>query len=124
MLVLVGAAITAIGIASGVLPLLLVGFAVGGLGFGATFSGTVRTLVLLVGPTERAGLLAGIFLVAYLSYGVPAFVAGLAIQVAGLYAVSIGYLAGVVVLAAIGLFTQLRIVAPLVESGASQSLTR
>lgn len=107
-LVIAGAALAVTGISFALLPVIFIGFAVGGLGFGATFSGTLRTLVLLVGPAERAGLLAGIFLVAYLSYGVPAFVAGLVIQVSGLFAVSIGYLVVVSMLAAAGLIAQLR----------------
>jgi predicted MFS family arabinose efflux permease len=53
-----------------------VGIAVSGLGFGGAFQGAVRTVMPFVAPGERAGVLSVIFVVCYLSMGVPAVGAG------------------------------------------------
>ena len=52
--VLVGSVVITIGIAAAWLPLLWIGGLIGGVGFGASFSGTLRTLAPLVAPAQRA----------------------------------------------------------------------
>ncbi|MDT0462176.1 MFS transporter [Streptomyces gibsoniae] len=106
--VLLGTAVIEAGVAAGMLSLLWVGGIIGGIGFGASFSGAVRSVAPLVRPHERAGLFASVYLVAYLSFGVPAIIAGLLIAPLGLRTTVLGY--GVVILAtaALGLFTQYR----------------
>ncbi|MGW5475083.1 MFS transporter [Streptomyces sp. NPDC004008] len=106
--VLLGTAVIEAGVAAGMLSLLWVGGILGGIGFGASFSGAVRGVAPLVRPHERAGLFASVYLVAYLSFGVPAIIAGLLIAPLGLQTTVLGY--GVVILAtaALGLFTQCR----------------
>lgn len=58
--------------------LLFAGSAVAGLGFGPAFAGTLRTLAPLAEADARAGLLASVYVVSYLSFAVPAVLAGLA----------------------------------------------
>jgi MFS family permease len=69
--VLAGAALIVGGVAAGVLPLLWLGGLIGGVGFGASFSGALRSITPLVEMHQRAGLFAAVYLVAYLSFGVP-----------------------------------------------------
>jgi hypothetical protein len=54
----------------------LAGTAVAGVGFGTGFQGAVRSVVSFAAPHERAGVLSIVFIVAYLSMGVPALAAG------------------------------------------------
>jgi hypothetical protein len=52
------------------------GTAIAGMGFGAGFQGAVRSIVSFAAPHERAGVLSIVFIVSYLSMGVPAIAAG------------------------------------------------
>ncbi len=52
------------------------GTAIAGAGFGTGFQGAVRSVVPLAAPHERAGVLSIIFIVSYLSMGLPAIGAG------------------------------------------------
>ncbi|HEY5320470.1 MAG TPA: MFS transporter [Galbitalea sp.] len=103
VLVVVGVGILLAGITAHVFPLLFVGGIVGGAGFGAGFSGTLRTLGPLADPHQRAELFAGIYLVSYLAYGIPALVAGELIGIIGLTPTIVGYAAIAMIAAAIGL---------------------
>jgi MFS family permease len=67
------------------------GSLVAGLGFGAAFNGTLRTLVPLAAPHERAGLMSTFFVLSYLAFSVPAIAAGLVAGRVGLQAASMGY---------------------------------
>ena len=49
-----------------------------GLGFGATFLGALRTLMVDTVPADRAGLLSASYLIAYLGAAIPSFLAGVA----------------------------------------------
>ena len=69
----------------------LVGTLVAGAGFGAAFSGSLRSLVPLAQPHERAGLVAGFFVASYLAFSVPPIVAGLVTSKFGLEATAVGY---------------------------------
>lgn len=106
--VLIGAAIIVLGITLGILPLLWLGGIVGGVGFGASFSGSLRQLGPLVEAHERGALFAGVFVVAYLAFGIPAIVVGLLVAQLGLVPMVIGYATVIVIVAAFGLVTQLR----------------
>jgi len=107
--VLLGTAVIEAGVASGTLSLLWVGGIVGGVGFGASFSGAVRTIAPLGQPHQRAGLFAAVYLVAYLSFGVPAIVAGLLIAPVGLLGTVLGYGVIILVTATVGLLAQHRV---------------
>ncbi|HEX5118444.1 MAG TPA: hypothetical protein VFW65_24935 [Pseudonocardiaceae bacterium] len=70
-------------------------------------SGAVLTAV--VAPDDRAGLVAAIFIVAYLSFSLPALIAGLADQHFGIRSTALVYDAVVAVLvAAAAVLTALR----------------
>jgi hypothetical protein len=106
--ILTGTALIAGGVAAGVLPLLWLGGLIGGVGFGASFSGALRAITPLVEMHQRAGLFAAVYLVAYLSFGVPAIVAGLLIGPAGLLATVLGYGVAIIFAASAGLAAQIR----------------
>jgi len=52
------------------------GTAIAGVGFGAAFQGALRTIIGLIAPHERAGVLSVVFVISYLALGVPAVAAG------------------------------------------------
>jgi MFS family permease len=97
----VGAALTFAGILGSVPALFLVGTAIAGVGFGCDWSGAYRMLTADVAPGDRAGLVAAIFVVAYLSFSLPALVAGIVGQHVGLRDTALVYLAVVAVLVAV-----------------------
>ncbi|MFD3925664.1 MFS transporter [Streptomyces sp. NPDC058614] len=107
--VLLGTAVNMVGVASGTLPLLWVGGVIGGVGFGASFSGAIRAVAPLAQPHQRAGLFAAVYLVAYLSFGVPAIIAGLLIAPVGLLNTILGYGFVIIAAAVLGLIAQYRI---------------
>lgn len=96
---------------AGLLPLLWLAGVIGGVGFGGSFSGSLRTIAPLARPQERAGLFAGIYVVAYLAFGVPAIVAGLLVGPLGLPATVLGFTGVIAAAAAVGLLVQLRLAA-------------
>jgi len=79
------------------------GSLIAGLGFGSAFNGTLRSLVPLAEPHERAGLMSTFFVLSYLAFSVPAIAAGLAAGRVGLQAASLGYGLLLVALAAVAL---------------------
>ncbi|MGW1006382.1 MFS transporter [Streptomyces sp. NPDC002520] len=107
--VLLGTAVNMAGVATATLPLLWLGGLIGGVGVGASFSGALRTITPLAQPHQRAGLFAAVYLVAYLSFGVPAIIAGLLISPLGLRDTVLGYGIAVIAAATLGLLTQYRI---------------
>jgi len=89
------------------LPLLWTGAVVGGAGLGGAFTGTIRSLVPLVEAHERAGLFSAIYLVSYITFGVPVIVAGLFLSTIGVTAIAVIFGAVTVAAAAAGVVTQL-----------------
>jgi predicted MFS family arabinose efflux permease len=78
-----GAAMLAVGVgvATWSLPqhaigVFFAGTSIAGIGFGTGFQGAVRSIVPFAAPHERAGVLSIVFIVSYLSMGVPAIAAG------------------------------------------------
>lgn len=104
----VGTALSLTALGLGSLPFYLVTVAVTGMGFGTAFSGVITSLAPQIPATERADTFAVIFLLAYLSFGVPSVVAGMLVPVAGLSAVCIGYGLVVIVLALTALVLRVR----------------
>src|SRR4051812_9095829 len=104
--ILVGVAVAAVGIGAAILPLLFVGATVAGGGFGAGFSAMLRILAPLAPNDQRAELFAGIFLVSYLAYGLPALIAGELIGVIGLLPTALGYSAAIAVASVVALIVQ------------------
>ena len=56
--------------------ILALGTVIAGSGFGAAFLGTVRSIMPLAKPDERAGLLSAFYIQSYLAFSVPAILAG------------------------------------------------
>jgi MFS family permease len=73
-----------------------------GTGFGLAFLGTFRTLSALAPPSDRAGLIATIYIVSYLAFSLPVIAAGVAVTRAGLRgtAITYGWVVAVLALAA------------------------
>jgi MFS family permease len=90
------------------LTLLFAAAVVTGFGFGAAFLGAVATITRGVLPGHRAGLLAGIFVVGYLAFSLPAIAAGIAVGEIGLTRTTEVYGAAVVVLALVAVAALLR----------------
>jgi MFS family permease len=112
---LVGSLIFTVGVAGTVaalfatsVVLLFVAAVVTGFGFGAGFLGAVATITRGVAPGHRAGLLAGIFVVGYLAFSLPAIAAGIAVGEIGLTRTTEIYGATVVVLALVAVAALLR----------------
>lgn len=84
LLLAVGTAVTLVGPPTGSVALAAVGTLVAGVGFGAAAYGTFGTLAGLAHPHERGMLFATAYTIAYLSFSVPAVVAGAAATAFGL----------------------------------------
>jgi Major Facilitator Superfamily len=105
--VAVGVAIVVAGIGFQVLPLLWLGGLVGGFGFGASFSGSLRLLGPFAQAHQRAEMFAAVFLVAYLSFGAPAIILGQLVAPLGLLTTVIGFGAVTLLAAFVGILVQL-----------------
>jgi MFS family permease len=79
-----GVVITLTGVRLQLVALMMLGTLVAGFGFGAAFSGTVRTLLPLAKADERAGLLSAFYIESYLAFSLPAILVGLIAPVLGL----------------------------------------
>jgi MFS family permease len=94
-----GVALTLAGVQMQHVSLMLVGTVVAGTGFGAAFSGSMRTVIPQAEAHERAGLLSAFYVEGYLSLSVPAILTGLVAPLAGLPLAADVYGAVVIVLA-------------------------
>jgi MFS family permease len=94
-----GVAITLAGVREQLVWLMLVGTVISGIGFGAAFSGTLRSVLPLAMTDERAGLLAAFYVEGYLSFSLPAVLAGLAVPMVGLTAAAYIYGTSVIAMA-------------------------
>jgi MFS family permease len=103
-----GVAITLAGVQMHYVSLMLVGTIVAGIGFGAAFSGAMRTVMPQAEAHERAGLLSAFYVEGYLSFSVPAILTGLVAPIAGLPLAADVYGAVVMVLALGSLAAMLR----------------
>lgn len=101
--VVFGVAITLLGVHEHVVLFMLAGALVTGVGFGACFSGALRTVLPLAHPDERAGLLSAFYVQSYLAFALPAIAMGLAVPRLGLSNAAYIYGSVVVLLALISL---------------------
>jgi MFS family permease len=107
-----GVALTVLSVTEGMLWLLFAASFVGGAGFGAAFSATLRILAPLAPPAQRAELFAGVYLVSYLAYGVPALAAGELIGVIGLTPTVVWYAAAIALASVAAIIAQMMLVKP------------
>ncbi len=98
-----GVAVTLGGVHAQFVALMLLGTMVSGVGFGAVFSGTLRTVLPLAKADERAGLLSAFYLEGYLAFSVPAVLTGLLAPAVGLPLAADVYGAAVILMAAASL---------------------
>jgi hypothetical protein len=94
-----GVTVTLAGVREQLVWLMLVGTVISGIGFGATFSGTMRTVLPLARTDERAELLAAFYVVGYLSFSLPAVLTGLTVPMVGLTVAAYVYGAVVILMA-------------------------
>jgi MFS family permease len=102
-----GAAGIAAGALGGSLPLMMVGQAISGVGFGASFTAALRLIFPLAPLHQRAGVVSVIYIVSYVGFGVPIVIAGELAGPLGLVTTVVGYSAVSVVLAGLSLGAQL-----------------
>jgi hypothetical protein len=100
---MVGVSITLGGVSAASTTVVMTGTVIAGLGFGSGFFGSLRTIVPLAQPHERAGLLSVIFIICYLALSLPTIATGLAVPSLGLPLTLYIYGAAVIVLAATSL---------------------
>jgi MFS family permease len=117
--IVVGIGLFTASIAATSLPLLWIGAIVGGAGLGGAFTGTIRSLVPLAGPQQRAGLFSAIYLVSYLTFGVPVIAAGLLLTTIGITAIALTFAIVTLVAAAAGVVVQLATARRTVSAGKS-----
>jgi MFS family permease len=94
-----GIAITLAGVGTQFVGLMLAGTIVAGFGFGAAFAGAIQTVIPLAQAHERAALLSAFYVEGYLSFSLPAILAGLLAPMTGLPLAAYVYGAAVIVLA-------------------------
>jgi MFS family permease len=105
-LLAVGTAVALAGALSGEAWLAAAGTVVAGVGYGASGLATFGALARLAGSADaaaRGGLFAVAYTVAYLSFSLPALVAGWAATVVGLHATVVGYAGLVIVVVLVAL---------------------
>lgn len=84
-----GTALSLAALASHSLPAYLFTVAIIGTGFGTAFMGVLKTLMPRIDPDERASVMAVIYTVSYLAFGVPTIFAGVLIPILTLHAATI-----------------------------------
>ncbi|GIH44955.1 Predicted arabinose efflux permease, MFS family [Microbispora rosea] len=97
------------GVFAGSLAIMIIGQAVAGVGFGASFSAALRLIFPLAAAHQRAGIVAGIYVVSYVAFGVPIVIEGQLAGPLGEVPAVVCYTALTVLLALISLIAQTRI---------------
>jgi predicted MFS family arabinose efflux permease len=99
--IIAGSALLLAGVAGHSLVLFTLGVFPAGAGFGAGFQGGLRTIVAEAEPHQRAGVISLVYVISYLSLGLPAILAGTLVVHSSLPQVSEELGGGVIVLAAL-----------------------
>jgi MFS family permease len=86
LMLALGIGVTILGLNQEQTALFFLGSVLAGVGFGAGFSGAFKTIVSLAPASERAGLIAAVYVLSYLGFSLPAIAAGIAVTHAGLLA--------------------------------------
>lgn len=103
-----GVVLLLLGVHNASLPLFFLGTLVAGCGFGAGFLGSVRSLVPLALPHERAGLMSAFYVLSYLAFCLPSLLAGSLARTFGLVNTTDGYGAVLIILSVGALLALLR----------------
>jgi hypothetical protein len=96
----------------GSLTLMTVGQAISGFAFGAAFTASLRLIAPLAPTHQRAAVVAGVYVVAYLAFGIPIVAAGYLNRPLGVVLSVSLYAALTVALALVSLVGQLRLTRP------------
>ena len=104
----VGIALILAAVHSASLPLFFLATLVAGCGFGAGFLGSLRSIVPLALPHERAGLMSAFLALCYLAFCLPSLAAGTLSRTYGLVATTDGYGAVLIILSVGALLALLR----------------
>jgi MFS family permease len=97
------------GVFAGSLAVMIIGQAIAGVGFGACFTAALRLVFPLAEANQRAGIVAAIYVVSYVAFGVPIVIAGLLTEPLGVVPTVVWYSAVSVLLALISLGAQVRL---------------
>lgn len=97
------------GVYAGSLAIMITGQAIAGVGFGASFSAALRLIFPLAAAHQRAGVVAGIYVVSYTAFGVPIVIEGQLVGPLGEVPAVVCYTALTVLLALISLIAQTHI---------------
>ena len=101
----VGVGLVVLALATRATAAFFVGTVIAGIGFGLGFQGAMRSVLPNVTPHERAGVLSTIYVLSYLSFGLPAVAAGYFVaHGAGVLTTARSYGSIVIVLAVVALF--------------------
>jgi MFS family permease len=106
---ILGPIVIVAGASANTLALMFVGQAIAGVGFGAAFTAALGLIIPLVTSHERAGVVAGIYVVSYVGLGLPVVLAGQLTDVLGVVPTVGWYSAIVAALALISLAAQLHL---------------
>ncbi|NWB27567.1 MFS transporter [Pseudomonas gingeri] len=110
-LLAVGVSLILLAVHEASLALFFVGTLVAGSGFGAGFLGALRSVVPLALPHERAGLMSAFYVLSYLAFCLPAFLAGSLSRTFGLIATTQGY-GGILIVLSLSALLALRLQRP------------
>ncbi|NWE69276.1 MFS transporter, partial [Pseudomonas gingeri] len=110
-LLAVGVSLILMAVHEASLALFFVGTLVAGSGFGAGFLGALRSVVPLALPHERAGLMSAFYVLSYLAFCLPAFLAGSLSRTFGLIATTQGY-GGILIVLSVAALLALRLQRP------------
>jgi MFS family permease len=100
ILLIGGVGVSLLGVWAGSIAILVTGSVIAGIGLGPAFSAFLRTVTPLAAPEERGELLSATYVLIYLSFSIPAMIAGLAVTIFGLEATAYAYGLAVMALAA------------------------
>jgi MFS family permease len=100
---IVGLAVTLLGVHLGSPLYLYLGTAIAGFGFGVAFLGALRSVMPLAHAHERGGLMASFLILSYLAFALPALAAGSLAQHLGLLAATHWYGGVLILLASVAL---------------------
>ncbi|MFC4019007.1 MFS transporter [Micromonospora sp. GCM10011542] len=106
---LVGAVGIIGGVFAGSLAAMIIGQAIAGVGFGASFTAALRLIFPLAAAHQRAGVVGGIYVVSYVAFGLPIVVEGQLTGPLGEVPAVVCYTALTVLLTLISLVAQIRI---------------
>lgn len=97
------------GVFAGSLAIMIIGQAIAGIGFGASFTAALQLIFPLVAPHERAGIVAAIYVVSYFAFGLPIVIEGQLIAPLGEIPAVVCYTALTILLALISLIARARL---------------